>query len=103
MALNGHRLLQMRQPEQRASSIEATIGSIITVPEEIMPCTREAAAAPWETESGMSFGPWQTPAINTPSVIVATGSSLGWRSVNQLSMLHEMPKRTAVSLASARG
>src|SRR3990172_8419195 len=103
MALNGHRLLQMRQPEQRASSIEATIGSIITLPEEIMPCTREAAAAPWATESGMSLGPWHVPAMNTPLVIVATGSNLGWRSVNQPSMLQEMPKPTEVSLASARG
>ena len=66
-----------------------------TVPEVIIPCTRAAAAAPWETESGMSFGPWQVPAMNTPSVIVATGSSLGCRSVNQSSMLHEMPKRRA--------
>ena len=30
MALNGHRLLQIRQPEHASSSIEATIGSIIT-------------------------------------------------------------------------
>ncbi len=30
MALYGHRSLQMRQPEQRLSSIEAPIGSIIS-------------------------------------------------------------------------
>ena len=51
----------------------------------------------------MSFGPWQAPAMKTPSVIVATGSSLGWRSVSQPSMLQESPKRRAVSFASARG
>ena len=35
----------------------------------------------------MSFGPWHAPATNTPSVMVATGSSLGCRSVNQPSAL----------------
>ena len=39
----------------------------------------------------MSFGPWHAPAMKMPSVIVATGSSLGCRSMNQPSMLHEMP------------
>ena len=39
-----------------------------------------AAAAPaWATVSGMSFGPWQAPAMKTPSVKVLTGASLGWR------------------------
>ncbi len=32
MALYGHRLLQMRQPEQASSSMLARTGSIITVP-----------------------------------------------------------------------
>ena len=91
MALYGHRLLQIRQPEHASSSIEATIGSIITLPLVIMPGTRAAAAAPWATEAGMSLGPWQAPATNTPSVIVATGSSFGCRSVYQPAMLHEMP------------
>ena len=51
----------------------------------------------------MSFGPWQAPATNTPSVIVATGSSLGCRSVYQPAMLQEMPHFRPISLASACG
>ena len=51
----------------------------------------------------MSLGPWQAPAMNTPSVIVATGSSLGCRSVNQPAMLQEMPHLRPISLASSRG
>ena len=68
-----------------------------------MPAIRAAAAAPWATEAGMSFGPWHTPATNTPSVIVATGSSFGWRSVYQPAMLHEMPHFRPISLASVCG
>ncbi len=42
------------------------------------------------------------PATNTPSVIVATGSSFGCRSVNQPSMLHEMPHSQADFLGVLR-
>ena len=103
MAWNGHMVLQTRQPEQAFSSTEATTGSMSTWPLLIIPWMRAAAAAPWDTESGMSFGPWQAPAMKTPSVMVATGSSLGWRSVSHPSMLQESPNLSAVSLASARG
>ena len=37
MALYGHMVLQILQPEQASSLIEATIGSIITLPLVIMP------------------------------------------------------------------
>ena len=52
---------------------------------------------------GCPVGRAQQPAAKTPSVIVATGSSLGCRSMIQPSELQEMPKRRATSLASARG
>ena len=103
MALYGHMLLHIRQPEQSSSLIEATMGSIITVPLVIMPEIRAAAAAPWATEAGISLGPWHAPAMNMPSVMVATGSSFGCRSVNQPRMLQEMPHLRPSSLASAWG
>ena len=66
MALNGHRLLQMRQPEHFSSSIEARIGSRVNVPAGSWQITRAAAAAPWATLAGISLGPWAQPAmINT--------------------------------------
>ena len=34
----------------------------------------------------MSLGDWQQPAMKMPSVVVATGSSLGWLSMNQPSL-----------------
>jgi hypothetical protein len=36
--------------------------------------TREAAADAWATVSGMSFGPWQTPAMVIPPLKVEVGS-----------------------------
>ena len=61
---------------------------------------RAAAAAPWATLLGMSLGPWAAPAMKTPSVIVATGSSFGCFSMNQPLALQDMPKRRATSFAS---
>ena len=42
-----------------------------------------AAALAWETVSGMSFGPWQTPERKMPAVGLSTGRSLGWASVKK--------------------
>ena len=37
----------------------------------------------WDTDEGMSLVPWQTPARNTPAVLVSTGFSLGWLSMKK--------------------
>ena len=95
IALNGQRSLQIRQPEQRASSTVARIGSRAISRCWIRPRIRAAAAAPLATLAGMSRGPRAQPAAKTPSVIVATGSSFGWRSMIQPSELQVMPKRRA--------
>ena len=100
MALYGHRSLQIRHPEQRASSTVARMGSRAISCCWILPRMRAAAAAPLETLAGMSRGPSAQPAAKTPSVMVATGSSLGWRSITQPSELQPMPKRRATSWAS---
>ncbi len=62
-----------------------------------------AAARAWATVSGMSFGAWQAPAMKMPSVVVATGSSLGWLSMNQPSLSRLMLTRWATSSTSSRG
>ncbi len=64
--------------------------------------TRAAAAAPCTTVSGTSFGPWQAPAIKMPSVMVATGSSLGWRSTKKPSKSQPILKICETSLESWR-
>src|SRR3972149_2917179 len=66
MAPNGQRPLQIRQPEQCSESIDATTGSIVTIPLLIIPWTRAAAAAPRATPSGMSLGPWPGAAQKYP-------------------------------------
>ena len=48
---------------------------------EERPITLAAAPLPCATEDGMSFGPWATPARNTPAVLVSTGRSLQWDSM----------------------
>ncbi len=53
-------------------------------------------------QAGISFGPWQAPAMKMPSVIVATGSSFGWRSMKKPSKSQPMPKICATSLESWR-
>src|SRR5512145_367879 len=100
IALNGHMLLQIRQPEQRSSSTLALIGSSATSFCRILSSTRAEAAAPCATLDGISLGPCAQPTMNTPSVMVATGSSFGCFSVNQPSIEQEIPNNLPTSLAS---
>ena len=103
MALNGHSPLQMRQPEHCSSITLARTGSRAISFCSILPSTRAAAAAPWTTLAGISFGPCAQPAMKMPSVMVATGSSLGCLSMYQPLDEQEMPKSLAVAFASWRG
>ena len=48
------------------------------------PMTFAAQALACETVSGMSFGPWHTPARYTPAVGLSTGFSFGCASVRKL-------------------
>ena len=67
----------MLHPIHRAPSITAKKGSISTSPLPINTEALEAAPFACATASGISLGPWQTPAMNIPSVKVSTGLSLG--------------------------
>ncbi len=69
--------MHVLQPEHSSSWITEVAASISTVPLLIIDNTLAAAADACATVSGISFGPWQQPAMKTPSVVVATGSSLG--------------------------
>ena len=103
MALKGQRSLQMRQPEQRSASTVARYGSMAISPWAMRLRMVAAAAAPLETLVGMSRGPSVAPAAKTPSVMVATGSSLAWRSMMKPLVLQPTPKRRATSVASGCG
>ena len=50
--------------------------SFRTFPLRMLWITRAAAAEAWATESGMSFGPWQTPARLIPPLQVLVGCVL---------------------------
>ena len=51
---------------------------------------------PDATVSGISFGPWQTPARKTPAVVVPHGFSFGCASRSQPSCEQETPKSLPV-------
>ena len=63
IAPNGHNSTQTSQAPQITSSVRATIGSISTWPLAIGIAALDAAAEPCATESGISLGPWATPAM----------------------------------------
>jgi hypothetical protein len=63
---------------------------------------RAVVARACATVSGMSFGEAQAPAMNTPSVVVDTGSSFGWLSMNHPSLSRLMFTRRATLAESSR-
>src|SRR5574344_2241367 len=60
---------------QRSLFTSATIGSVSSVPLLISEKDLVAADRAELTDSVMFFGPWQLPAMVTPSITVSTGRS----------------------------
>ena len=102
MALYGQSATQTLQPEQAASLTKAVAASSSTLPLSMRARASAAPARAWATVSGMSLGPWAQPTIKTPSLAVATGSSLACLSSRKPSALWDRLKSRATSLASGR-
>ena len=68
---------------QRRMSTWAICGSLSSLSRAKSASTLAAAAEPCATEAGMSLAPWQTPARNTPAVLVSTGLSFTWLSMKK--------------------
>ncbi len=64
----------------------ATSGSSSAKPFLRMTALWVTAARPEATLSLEFFGPWQAPAMKTPSTTVSTGRSLGWISLKKPSL-----------------
>ena len=64
----------------------ATSGSSSAKPFFRMTALWVTAASPEATLSLEFFGPWQAPAMNTPSTTVSTGRSFGWISLKNPSL-----------------
>jgi hypothetical protein len=62
MAPKGQVEAHLAQPTQRWRFTAETWGSLASLSLEKRLRTLPAAALPWATEAGMSFGPWQAPA-----------------------------------------
>ncbi|OPX73131.1 MAG: hypothetical protein A4E38_00245 [Methanoregulaceae archaeon PtaB.Bin108] len=63
----------------------------------------DAAPSADATVSGISFGPWHTPARKTPAVVVPHGLSFGWASRSQPSIDFETPKSLRVFSVDSHG
>ena len=83
MAPKGQQRMHLPQATQRLLSTCAICGSFSSLSRAKSASTLAAAAEPWDTDEGMSLVPWQTPARNTPAVLVSTGFSLGWLSMKK--------------------
>jgi hypothetical protein len=58
----GQLVMHVLHALHRSGMISEVIGSRTYLPRSARDRAQAAAAAPWATESGMSFGPWQAPA-----------------------------------------
>ena len=83
MAPKGQQRMHLPQSTQRRMSTWAICGSLSSLSRAKSASTLAAAAEPWATEAGMSLAPWQTPARNTPAVLVSTGLSFTWLSMKK--------------------
>src|SRR5271157_6141282 len=102
-ALYGQRLTHIPQPAHFSSMQLAKYGASSTSPLWIGILAADAAPSADATVSGISFGPWQTPARKTPAVVVPHGFSFGCASSSQPSMEQETPKSFRVRLVSSLG
>src|SRR4030042_3532609 len=67
----------------RSSITAATVGDWVISEWENNCSTLAAAPLACASVSGISLGPWQVPARNTPAVRVSTGRSLGCASLKK--------------------
>ena len=74
------------QAVQASASTIATSGSSSAKPFLRMTALWVTAARPEATLSAEVLGPWQAPAMKTPSTTVSTGRSLGWISLKKPSL-----------------
>src|SRR5512145_200499 len=93
----------MPQPAHFSSIQVAKYGSSSTSPLWIGMLAADAAPSADATVSGISLGPWQTPARKTPAVVVPQGFSFGCASRSHPSIEQETPKSLRVRLVSADG
>src|SRR5512136_2761419 len=93
----------MPQPAHFSSIQVAKYGSSSTSPLWIGILAADAAPSADATVSGISFGPWQTPATKTPAVVVPQGFSFGWASRSHPSIEQDTPKSLRVLLVSSFG
>ena len=83
IAPNGHDATQSPQPVHASPFTTATCGSSSARPSLSIAALCVTAASPEATLSLEVFGPWQAPAMKTPSTTVSTGRSFGWISLKK--------------------